>query len=77
MPERVVDADRAGRDGVDRGDRAFLAEAHDRPFAELLFNLADSNVERLVAFLLIVERHAISLGGMVAEGCDRGGHGRG
>ncbi|MGC4083478.1 MAG: hypothetical protein QM736_15545 [Vicinamibacterales bacterium] len=31
--ERVVDADRAGRDGVDRPDGALLPEAHDRALA--------------------------------------------
>ena len=55
-------------DAFDRRDGAALPEAHDRPLAELLFNLADSDVERLVAFFLIVEWHADSLGGMVAEG---------
>ena len=41
------------------GDRALLAEAHDRALAELLFDLADGQFEGLVAFLLVVaiERH--------------------
>ena len=33
---------------------------------ELLFYLADSDVERLVAFLLIVEWHVVSLNRMLA-----------
>ena len=35
----------------DRGDDVVLAEAHDRAFAELLFDLADGGVERLEPFL--------------------------
>ena len=62
---------------IDWTDGAPLSEAHDRPFAKLLFNLADSNIERLVAFLLIVEWHGVLLGKMLAWACDRGGHGRG
>ena len=37
-----------------------LAEAHDRALAELLLNLADGDVDGFVAFLLVVERHAVS-----------------
>jgi hypothetical protein len=48
--EREVDADGAGGDGVDRLNRALLAEAHDRPLPELLFNLDDGQVDRLDAF---------------------------
>ena len=36
---------------LDRGDDVVLAEAHDRAFAELLFDLADGGVERLQPFL--------------------------
>ena len=40
-------------------DPALLAEPHDRALAELLFDLADGQLEGLVAFLLVVafERH--------------------
>ena len=37
-----------------------LPEAHDRTLAELLFNLADGNVEGFGAFLEVIERHAVS-----------------
>ena len=43
--ERVVDADGAGGNGVDRLDGAFLAEAHDRALAELLLDLADGQFD--------------------------------
>jgi hypothetical protein len=49
--ERVVDADGAGRNRFNRGDDIVLAEAHDRAFAELLFDLADRCVERFHPFL--------------------------
>jgi hypothetical protein len=45
--QRVVDADRAGRNRLNRGDDVVLAEAHDRAFAELLFDLTDGRVQRL------------------------------
>src|SRR5437660_627796 len=48
--EREVDADGACRDCLNRLNRAFLTEAHDRPFAELLLDLADGEVHRLQAF---------------------------
>ena len=51
MPEGIVDADRAGRNHLDRGDDVVLAKAHDRALAELLFNLSDGDVERLQPFL--------------------------
>src|SRR4029077_4664994 len=38
--EREVDADGPGRNGVDRLDGPFLAQAHDRALAELLLDLA-------------------------------------
>jgi hypothetical protein len=59
--ECVVDADGAGRNGLDRGDGAALPEPHDRAFAELLLDLADGDVEGLVTFFLVVEGHALSL----------------
>ena len=59
--ERVVDADGAGGNGLDRGNGAALPEAHDRALAELLFNLADGDVDGFGAFLQVVERHAVSL----------------
>ncbi len=48
--KRVVDADGAGGDGVDRLDGALLPEAHDRPLAELLLDLADGQVDRFQSF---------------------------
>ena len=51
--ERVVDADGAGRNGVDRLDRALLAEAHDRALAELLLDLADGQLDGLDAFAIL------------------------
>ena len=57
-PKGIVDADGAGRNRrrpdamAPRWPRRMI-----EPFAELLFNLADGDVERLVAFFLIVERH--------------------
>ena len=54
--ERVVDADGAGGNGVDRLDRALLPEAHDRALAELLLDLADGQFDgfELFAVLTIV-----------------------
>ena len=46
---------------LDRGNRAALAQTHDRALAELLLNLADGDVDGFGAFLQVVERHAISL----------------
>ena len=46
---------------LDRGDDVVLAEAHDRALAELLFDLADGDVERLHSFLSF---RASSVGGM-------------
>ena len=51
--KRVVDADGAGRNGVDRLDGALLAEAHDRALAELLFDLADGQLDGLDAFAVL------------------------
>src|SRR5439155_2961847 len=51
--EREVDADRAGGNGVDRLNGAFLAKAHDRSLAELLFDLADGDVDSLEAFAVL------------------------
>ena len=45
--EREIDADRAGGNRVDRLNGALLAEAHDRAFAELLFDLPDGQIDRL------------------------------
>ena len=50
--ERVVDADRAGRNDVDRLDRAFLAQPHDRALAELFFDLADGQIDGLHPFAI-------------------------
>jgi hypothetical protein len=57
--ERVVDADGAGGDDLDGRHATLLAEPHDRPLAELLFNLANGQLEGLVTFLLVVtfKRH--------------------
>ena len=51
--ERVVDADGAGRNRVDRLNGALLAEAHDRALAELLLDLADGQIDGLQAFLVL------------------------
>src|SRR6185295_9468174 len=51
--ERVVDADGPGGDGVDRLDGAFLAKAHDRALAELLFDLPDRQVDGFDAFSIL------------------------
>ena len=45
--EREVEREGTGRDGLDP-DVAALAEAHDRALAELLLDLAERHVERLV-----------------------------
>jgi hypothetical protein len=45
--ERVVDADGAGGDEVDRLDGAFLAQAHDGALAELLLDLAHGQLHGL------------------------------
>ena len=50
------------------GDYAALPKAHDRPLAELLFNLAESDVERLATFFLLINRHAGLLGGPATAG---------
>src|SRR3954468_710781 len=52
-PERVIEAHGAGRDGGDLRDDVFPAEAHDRPLAELLFNLADGQLNRLRALAVV------------------------
>ena len=58
--ERDVEGDRAGRDDLDR--RADLvAEAHDRALAELLLDLGERGVERLLA--------VVSCHGSPLEGC--------
>src|SRR5262245_9475341 len=51
--ERVVDADGPGGNSVDRLDGAFFAEAHDRALAELLFNLADGQLDGLEPFAIL------------------------
>ena len=43
--EGEVDADGAGRNGVDRLDGALLPEAHDGALAELFFDLADGKLD--------------------------------
>src|SRR5688500_8527162 len=70
--ERVIDADRARGDRVDRLDRALLSQPHDRALSKLLFDLADSQIDRLqlLAVLTVVTgrsvdafhgRHAVAL----------------
>jgi len=49
----VIDADGARRDGLDRLDGAFLSEAHDRAFSELLFNLAERQIDGLEFFAVL------------------------
>ena len=51
--EREVDADRAGGDGLDRLNGALLAQAHDGALAELLFNLAEGDVDGLHALAIL------------------------
>src|SRR5262249_52878169 len=51
--QRVVDADGSGGNGFDRLDGAFLTQAHDRAFAELLFDLAESNVDCFLALAIL------------------------
>ncbi len=55
--ERVVDADRAGRDGFHGRDGVALPEAHDGALAKLLLDLADGHVEGLDPFLSFVDGH--------------------
>ena len=43
--ERIVEADRAGRDRRNRRDGVLLPEAHDRALAELLLDLADGHLD--------------------------------
>ena len=50
--QRVVDADRSGRDAGHRGDRA-LPEPHDGALAELFLDLAHRHVDGLVALAQI------------------------
>ena len=56
--ERVVDADGAGGDRVDRLNGALLAEPHDRALAELLLDLPDGQFDgfHLFAVLTVVTR---------------------
>src|SRR6202011_6026439 len=51
--DRVVDRNRAGRDGLDRQVLA-LAEAHDRALAELALDLGEGVVDGLQAFGFVV-----------------------
>ena len=60
--KRVVETDRAGRDGRHRHHRVLLAEAHDRSLAELLFDLADGKFYGLQAFTV----QAVICGGHLA-----------
>jgi hypothetical protein len=48
--ERDVEAQRPRRDDPDLGPGLLGAEAHDRPLAELLFDLAEHRSDRLVFF---------------------------
>ena len=62
-PEGVVEADRSGRDGRHRRDDVFLAEAHDRAFAELFLDLADGQLDGFEAFAVLTvvyRRHSRS-----------------
>ena len=54
--ERVIDADGAGGNRVDRLDRALLPQAHDRALAKLLLDLADGQIDGLqfLAILTVV-----------------------
>jgi hypothetical protein len=61
--ERDVEGEGAGGDGGD-ADAAVLPEPHDRALAELLLDLADGHLERLVAF------HDGTL--LCRSSCDRG-----
>src|SRR5206468_12659624 len=51
--EREIDADGASRNRVDRLDGAFLTKAHDRTLTELLFDLADRQVDGFGAFAIV------------------------
>ena len=51
--ERVVEADRAGRDRGHLRDDLVAAEAHDRALAELLFDLADGQFDGLRALAVV------------------------
>ena len=58
--KRVVDADRPGRNRLDHLNRAFLTQAHDRAFAELLLDLADRQFHGLAAFVSLVSLLLVS-----------------
>src|SRR6185437_2297109 len=45
-----VEAQRSGGDNLDVFDRLTCAEPHDRPFAELLFDLRERGSKRLALF---------------------------
>ena len=49
MPSADVEAERAGRDGLDLDDLLVLAEPHDRALAESSLDLADGRVQRPLA----------------------------
>ena len=52
--EGIIEADRPGGDGGNGGDGVFLAQAHDRAFAELLLDLADGHLDGLEAFAVVL-----------------------
>src|SRR5204862_6595846 len=60
--KREVDADGAGGNRVDRLDGALLAQAHDRAFAELLFDLADRQFDGFGAFAIVAVVAGINRG---------------
>src|SRR4051812_13057527 len=51
--EGIVEADGAGRYGGNRVARVLLAEAHDRPLAKLLLDLADGHLDGLAALTVV------------------------
>src|SRR5262249_34547743 len=69
-PEGVVDADRSGRNRFDRLDGPFLAQAHDRALAKLLFNLAEGDVDCFLTLAILTfvsfDRHVGESSGSAA-----------
>jgi len=51
--QRVVERNRAGRDGRDGHDRFFRSKPHDGTFAKLLLNLAEGKSESAAAFFFV------------------------
>src|SRR5262249_48652085 len=74
--KRVIDADGAGGNRVDRLNGALFAQPHDRPFAELLFDLANGQLNGFepLAVLTIVSLFlgiplSVSFDGYWRHGC--------